>query len=1401
MYQKLIIVGFIFLIYITILTSETVSVSNEHNKSVTLEVVESSDDFTIINLKLNYFTKDTIQINGIDYFSIHLPLQGAKLEKGNPQLPIVAKSVMIPTQSNMKIEMLEFSYKEFDGSVLPSKGNLSRQINPSTIAFEFSNVYKTDEFFPKEIAELGEPYMMREIRGIPFRISPFRVNPVKNIIRYYDNITFKIYTDGINTPLNYNTTITKDFVELYRTHFINYSHFVRRYIPLSQQGSMLVICHGAFMDAMQPFVDWKNQKGIPTTMVDVSLVGGSASILQNYIANYFQTNSNLAYVLLVGDHQQIPSILTSAGSPIVSGGSDPRFGMIIPSTSDNYPDLFISRFSAETVPHVQTQVERTIFYERDILDGDWLNKATGLASNDGYPSYAQGHLGEFDFIHMENIRQLLLGYTYNEVDQFYQANNSFGIPTPSITTIMNAFNDGRGLINYAGHGTEISWDWTNPRNFFTSTNVNQLTNVEKLPHIFSVACVNGRFNGFTCFAEDWLRATDNSSGQPTGAVATYMSSTNQWWVPPMWAQDHANELIVDEEVSTIGGLYFGSSVYMLDIGGTDPYYIDTIRTWNIFGDASLQFRSSTPSHIIVNSQSYIELGNTSFAVSTDAPGSLISLYNPVTKELISSDYANNTGYALLIFPPFDEICTLKLTVTGFNKITNIQDIEVCEIVGIPSFSINPSSHDFGAFYIGQSSQIQTFTITNTGSSSLEIYEIIVTGDNQNDFILNFTTLPWNIPIDGIIDFNLHFLPISPGVKEVSLNINHNASDSPYIATITGTGVELPYITINSYGLLDLKVNQMVTNAYVIFTLSNGVFVEAITSTDFFISEIPLGLEAMTASRISDNEIKIYIIGTPTTHTANSSNMIFPAYIPAINVLNSPIEIIVEGNLTTSAIAKGDGMAVSELQPPYYVWYNQILLNSVTIPVNPGDQIVEYGISEEDNIVAAYWQNESNFFGLTHNTTYHLYVRSEENDNYLAGPYQESGAITTEVIPLLLFTPQHLQLSSIYGEVSEGIQLHVINTSEDDITIINIELSDVTNFHVSHFLDLPYNVEPSDLSTEVMIVSFTPTSGIQQIHEAIITITDNYSRITTIYLFGEELIPIFHIIPEVMNFNTFLINTISPNETFIITNMLSDGLIINSIVLSEIENDHFTLTNYNQPDLVLNHSDYIEFEVNFHPTSHGDKEASIIITHNMGINTVPLFGEGLFLWPIQNFTHEISTEYSVVLRWDPPEIFSNHLSNYNIYRDGLFIVNVQVENNYYQDTQLPSGTYFYEITAEYNSYGESIAMAQTIEIPVLNSIDLDDPYAKTNLQGNYPNPFNPDTNILFYIPSDQHVILEIFNIKGQKITTILEKYMPRGQHHVVWNGKDDQGNNVGNGLYFYRMKASDYVSIKKMILLK
>jgi hypothetical protein len=105
------------------------------------------------------------------------------------------------------------------------------------------------------------------------------------------------------------------------------------------------------------------------------------------------------------------------------------------------------------------------------------------------------------------------------------------------------------------------------------------------------------------------------------------------------------------------------------------------------------------------------------------------------------------------------------------------------------------------------------------------------------------------------------------------------------------------------------------------------------------------------------------------------------------------------------------------------------------------------------------------------------------------------------------------------------------------------------------------------------------------------------------------------------------------------------------------------------------------------------------------------------------------------------------------------------------------------------------------IPGVSEYEPEVPSYQTALQGNFPNPFNPETSIAFSMANEGNVSIEIFNIRGQRINTLLNETRTAGQHQVVWNGKDEQGRSMSSGIYFYRMVTDEFTSTKRMVLMK
>ncbi|NMM64813.1 hypothetical protein HBE96_19615 [Clostridium sp. P21] len=570
------------------LTPSTVFASNSNSNSKTVKnnpndvnvtVLESNSRHTIVKFQINNFSKTLVTIDNKNYYNIKCENTSTLYEEGAPLLPRICRNIVIPNSSNAKLNILSSEYEDYKNlPIAPSKGSITRNEDPNKKPYKFGKEYKSESFYPSSLATLSKPFIMRELRGVTIALNAFQYKPTAETLRVYKSVTAEIVTDsGYSTDsseISNSKQITKDFEPAYSNTFINYNNIKILNNTLrnasSESGSMLIISYDKFSSAMSPFIQWKNSRGIKTTLVNMSTVSPSnnPSEIKKYIQNYYNEHSDLAYVLLVGDYAQV-------SSPEYSNGvSDPTYTLV--AGNDDYPDIYVGRFSAESIDDVQTQIKRSIdFEENGDNAADWFKKGVGIASAEGY----DGGSNESDAHHITNIKNKLLNAGYTQIDSIYA-------PSAYASSVTNSLNDGRGIINYCGHGAPTYWVTTK----FSNSDIKKLHNAGHLPFIISVSCVSGKFQDGTCFAETWLRSKD-SSGNPIGAIGTLMSTVNQPWIPPMHGQDGIIDALCSNSKISLGGLCYSGETPMIANGTSSDLL--TFYTWTLFGDPSIQI---LPSH-------------------------------------------------------------------------------------------------------------------------------------------------------------------------------------------------------------------------------------------------------------------------------------------------------------------------------------------------------------------------------------------------------------------------------------------------------------------------------------------------------------------------------------------------------------------------------------------------------------------------------------------------------------------------------------------------------------------------------------------------------------------------------------------------------------------------------------
>ena len=752
--RKHILTALLVMLSIVTFGQQWVAIKSDTPSTIQTTLVASTENQITVNMQVpGFYTFEVTTPRG-EANIISVPRTVSTATAGEPNLPMIAVPAIIGDQQHYNIRLIDAQYTDFQMEVAPSKGDFPRSINPDDVPYTYGEAYSTDAFFPAQNVGLYDPYILRDFRGQNMVFYPFAYNPVTHTLRVYYNMTVEMYSDGQlgeNTLNRRSSEVRMDpeFGALYQNHFINYSEGLSKYNAVDETGELLIICHDAFMEAMQPFVNWKKQIGRPVTMVGTSVSGFTSDAIKNYIQSQYNSNPNISHILLVGDNAQVQSYFTSSGG--YSGRTDQYYGQLV--GSDYYNDVIVGRFSAETVDHVTTQVDKVIHYERDVTAADtWLSIGQGVSKNEGAGS---GHYGEADYQHIDYIRDTLLHYNYTSIHRDYQ--NVPGV-TSSASIISQHINEGVSIINYCNHGSPTSWGVFN----YSNSHINALTNDNKLPFIWSVACNNGQLDySQPCFAEAWMRATNNSNGAPTGAIGGMFSYISQPWQPPMYGQDEMNNVLTEHRSikRTLGGISTDGNMKILDQYNSNGQGLATYQFWLLFGDPTLTVRNAVPANMNVTHEPSMSSTATSFTVNaTNGNGALATLTR--NNEIMgSATIVNGTCNITFAAPGTSGIATL--TVFGYNKITYIAEIDIMQ-GGTQQYTVNVSANPAnggtvtggGNYQVGQSCTVTAtansgYTFTNwsengTIVSTQPSYTFVVNGNRT--LVANFQALPQNYTI-------------------------------------------------------------------------------------------------------------------------------------------------------------------------------------------------------------------------------------------------------------------------------------------------------------------------------------------------------------------------------------------------------------------------------------------------------------------------------------------------------------------------------------------------------------------------------------------------------------------------------------------------------------------------------
>lgn len=645
----------------------------------------------------------TITHDGI-YTDIDFKNSTPVLNAGAPQVRQLTEALIVDDTQEMMVTVTHAVFEEFqDVYMRPSKGNLLRTIDPSTVPYQEGMAYSQNEFYPGKLASLGAPYVQHQFRGQSIHFFPVQYNPVNHVLRIYSSIDVTVSSTGQPgenpLPANVSERTQLPMQEVYRAHFLNYAQNSSRYEQVSELGNMLVITDAQYVEELEPWIQWKKEKGIPVEVVDVATIN-SIGAISNFVQQYYDTNG-LTYLMLVGDEDQVPvELVNNSGG---QGYCDACYGYV--AGNDSYADLFVGHFLVHDDSELPAVIQKTLEYERNPNTAvDWFSVAMGIGSNEGD---GIGDDNEADWAHQNGIKEDLLGFTYTEVWEKYDGGHTANSPSggitadgsgsPSAASLTDVIESGCSLINYTGHGAHtliVTGSYTN-------TQINQLQNNKRYPYFIVVGCCTGDYDddddtGDT-FGEAWIKSP--SASNLTGGIGGAFSSVYQSWAPPMEAQDEMNKIIAEtagiETRHTIGSIHYHGCASMNDAYGSGGD--EMTDTWILMADPTIQLRTAMPTNLVATHPAGAVLGISSMSVQCATEDAMIcATFNG---EILDAQVVAG-GQVVLNFDPVIEPGNILITATSFNT--------------IPYQALIPVTPADGPYVVGSATGINDATGNNNG---------------------------------------------------------------------------------------------------------------------------------------------------------------------------------------------------------------------------------------------------------------------------------------------------------------------------------------------------------------------------------------------------------------------------------------------------------------------------------------------------------------------------------------------------------------------------------------------------------------------------------------------------------------------------------------------------------------
>lgn len=828
---------------------------------------------------------------------------------GCPAIPVMTRLLEIPLCEEVVATVTSSSYEEYDAAELGITAPIypAQQAYPKSYRGEktFSkdqSVYSRNAFYGQPLVSVEKVGVMRDVNLASIEVSPVSYNPVTNKVRVYTEVNVEVSFVNANVPgtLEMKAKYGSPMFQSAKAAVINPMQSTRdeyHGTPIKY----LIVAHSMFEGNanLTNFVNWKKRMGYIVEVAYTSTIGTTNTAIQNYIkaeyTNATETNPAPTFILIIGDHQQIPAFSSTEENSHVT---DLYYATW--TSGDNIPDCYYGRWSAQTVAQLEPQIEKALMYEQYTMeDPSYLGKAVLIAGTDN--SWSPTHAnGQINYVYNNYINTSNTEHNYTTVYEHLHNCSS------QAATIRSEIGAGVGWANYTAHGAETEWYEPN----FPASAVSSMNNRHKYGLMIGNCCLTGKFNySSDCFAEVLLRTADKGAmAYIGGSEVTYWDEDVYWAVGVrnnisanlsydasalgaydrifhQHNEDHANW------TSTIGGFMTGGNLSVQSSNSSMKKYYWEI--YHCFGDPSIRLYLGIPNTMNVSSSDVITVGATSYQLQA-APYAYCALTH--NGELVGAAFADALGNAEITFPALQTPGEYELACGAQNYIQYFRTITVIVPEGAyvvaTDFDLNPTSQPCNGFTVNYD-----LVLKNLGVSAASNITATLTTTSPLATITQATATQSSLAVDAMATLNNAFtVVISPDAQDgdiipLTVTINWGAGSSSKVLnqTVLAPKLEVVDHTIAPVGGgTAIAPGDEVTVDVEIKNVGHAQVVEALTDltcnySGVVVTSSSLTMQALQPSTSTINHFTLQVASTV------PDNSIVPLYYHTIMGSTSSID--------------------------------------------------------------------------------------------------------------------------------------------------------------------------------------------------------------------------------------------------------------------------------------------------------------------------------------------------------------------------------------------------------------------------------------------------------------------------------------------------------------------------------